>query len=101
MIVRKKKWYLLKFKWDSTGKWRLAKNEAGMFMNTSEGTQKIERLSSFQSLRILGVWIDPDGPSNKQTIQLMSITTAWDDRVISGHIIKTDAWYYYKSKIKN
>ena len=78
---KKKKWYLLKFKWDSTGKWRLAKNEAGMFMNTSEGTQKIERLSSFQSLRILGVWIVPGGSPNKQITQLRSITTVWAERV--------------------
>ena len=39
--VNKTKWYLLEFKWDATGKWSLADNKAGLFLNPPDGLQKI------------------------------------------------------------
>ena len=39
--VDKTKWYLLEFKWDATGKWSLADNKAGLFLNPPDGLQKI------------------------------------------------------------
>ena len=44
VCVNKTKWYLLEFKWDATGKWSLADNKAGLFLNPPDGLQKIERL---------------------------------------------------------
>ena len=59
--VNKTKWYLLEFKWDSTGKWSLADNKADMFLNPPDGLQKIECLPPSQASIILCVWIVPDG----------------------------------------
>ena len=98
--VRKTKWYLLELKWDSNSQWRLSDNQSDLFLNTPEGPQKREGLPASQDSRILGVWISPAGSSNEQKKQLMTITTAWYDRVRSGHIIKADAWYYYQSTVK-
>ena len=70
------------------------------FLTHPEYPQKIERLPSYQASRILGVWIDPNGSSNKQTMQLGSMTKEWDNRVRSEHIRKTNTWYYYHSTIK-
>ena len=39
--VNKIKWYLLEFKWDATGKWSLADNKAGLFLNPPDGIQKL------------------------------------------------------------
>ena len=47
--VNKTKWYLLEFKWDATGKWSLADNKAGLFLNPPDGLQKIERLPPSQA----------------------------------------------------
>ena len=44
VCVNKTKWYLLEFKWDATGKWSLADNKSGLFLNPHDGLQKIERL---------------------------------------------------------
>ena len=40
--VTKTKWYLLEFKWDKAGKWRLYDNEADIFLQNPSGPQKIE-----------------------------------------------------------
>ena len=61
--VKNIKWYLLEFKWYRYGKWRLSENKADIFLNTPEGTQKIERLPPFQSSIIIGVWISPKDSS--------------------------------------
>ena len=98
--VREKKCYLLEFKWDSTGQWRLKDNQADILLNTREGPQKIERLPASQASRIVGSWIYPNGSYNEQTKQLRAITTAWADRVRSGYIRKSDDWYYYHSTVK-
>ena len=39
VCVNKTKWYLLEFKWDATGKWSLADNKAGLFLNPFEFKQ--------------------------------------------------------------
>ena len=48
VYVNKTKWYLLEFKWDATGKWSIADNVAGLFLNPLDGLQKIERLPPSQ-----------------------------------------------------
>ena len=40
--AKKTKWYLLEFKWDKAGKWRLYDNEADIFLQNPSGPQKIE-----------------------------------------------------------
>ena len=47
--VNKTKWHLLEFKWDATGKWILADNKAGLFLNPPDGLQKIEHLPPSQA----------------------------------------------------
>ena len=59
--INKIKWYLLEFKLDATGKWSLADNKAGLFLNPPDGLQKIERLPPSQASLIFCVWIAPDG----------------------------------------
>ena len=39
VCVNKTKWYLLEFKWDAAGKWSLADNKAGLFLNPPDGLQ--------------------------------------------------------------
>ena len=97
--VSKIKWHLLDFKWDSTGQCRLAENQADLFLDTPEGPQKIERLPPYQSSRILGVWISPNGSSNEQTKQLKEVNTAWAYRVRSGHTRKANTWFYFQSTV--
>ena len=70
-----------------------------MFLNTPEGPQKIERISSSKDSIILGVYISLDGSSNKQKMQLREITTAWAKIVRSVHNRKDDACYYYQSTV--
>ena len=61
LIVSKKKWYLLKFKWYSTVQWRLSDNQACLLLKIPEVPHKIERLPASQAYIILGVWIDTNG----------------------------------------
>ena len=89
--VNKTKWYLLELKLDATGKWILADNKTGMFLNPPHGLQKIERLPPSQSSIILCVWISPDGSLTEQTNQLREITSLWENIVRSGHIRESDA----------
>ena len=99
--VNKTKWYLLEFKWDATGKWSLADNKAGLFLNPPDGLQKIERLPPSQASIILCVWIAPDGSLTEQTNQLRTITSLWEKIVRSGHIRESETWYYFHTTIKN
>lgn len=94
------KWYLIEFKWDAAGKWKLANNEATLSVETEEGRIPIKRLPVTQAYRILGVWVAPDGSLGKQTKQLQNVTSEWADRVRSGHIRRKDAWHYYQMRVK-
>ena len=49
VCVNETKWYLLEYKWDATGKWSLADNKAGLFLNPPDGLQKIARLPPSQA----------------------------------------------------
>ena len=42
--VMKTKWHLLELKWEKLGKWWLSDNEADLFLQSTLGPQKIERL---------------------------------------------------------
>ena len=98
--VQKTKWYLLEFAWDLALKWHLVKNKAYLSLETHEGYQQIERLPPSQASRILGVWISPDGSSHEKRIRLHQTTSSWADRVRSGHVRKSDAWFYLQSTVK-
>ena len=91
--ANKTKWHLIGFKWDATGKWCLANNKEDLFLNTPKGPQKLERPPPYQSSRILGVCISPDGSPTKEMKQRRLITSSWEDKVSSGHIKKSDTWY--------
>ena len=99
--VSKNKCYLLEFRWDPQGQWRLADNPADLLLNTTQGQNIFERIPPSQASRILGLWIDPDRSSYEHTNQIKSITTACPDRVRSGHKRKADTWYYFQSTVKN
>ena len=63
--------------------------------------RKINRkLSPQQASRILWVWIFPGGSSKERTRQLHQITATWDDIVMSMHIKKQDAWFYFQTTVK-
>ena len=91
IISEKTKWYLMDFKWDPEGKWRLADREATLTLPPQEGGKEIERLPPKQASRILVVWISPDGSYKEQTRRLHQITASWEDKVRSGHTKKQDA----------
>ena len=50
--------------------------------------------------RILGVWLAPNGDSTTQTKEFLALTTAWADRVRTGHLKQGDAWTYYQTTIQ-
>ena len=89
--VKKNKWYLLEFKWDTAGKWRLYENKDDLLLKTPEGPPKIERIPPSQAYIIIGVWITPNESYTEQTKRLREITYSWEDRVQSSHIRNSDA----------
>ena len=88
------------FKWYSEGKWRPAYRGATLTILLQEGGKEIEILSPKQASIILRAWISTYGSSKEQTRQLHQITVSWANKVISGHIKKQDAWYYFQSTVK-
>jgi hypothetical protein len=96
----KTKWYLVEFCFDKNGKPKYVENEATLSVATRQGRKSIERLPVSAASRILGVYIAPDGNNEEQVKQLRKKTEQWADRVRSGHLPKTDAWYYLQSTIK-
>ena len=58
--VSKKKWYLLEFVLDATGKWRRGNNDAHITLQTTNGLTNIKRIPPYQASRIMEVWIAPD-----------------------------------------
>eukprot|EP00957_Ditylum_brightwellii_P174904 13317750-Ditylum_brightwellii.AAC.1 len=89
----------MEFGWDSKGKWKMLGSTADMYINTSQGRKRINRLPSSMANRILGVWLAPDGNNKKQVEVLKEIPRGWADRIRMGHIKKDDAWYYYQSTV--
>ena len=88
--VKKNKYYLLEFKWDTARKWRLSENKSDLFLNTPEGPPKIERIPPSQASIIIGAWITPNDSYTEQTKRLREITSSWEDRVQSIHIRNSD-----------
>ena len=66
VTVNRTKWYLLEFRRDKVEIWRLANKEAEIFLQTPEGSKKIEQLPQSEALRILGFWIALNGYSIQQ-----------------------------------
>ena len=68
--------------------------------NTSLGdTRNLIPPTPSQASIILGLWIDPNGSSLNQTKRLRILTSAWSDRVRSGHIIRTEVCYYFQTTV--
>jgi hypothetical protein len=96
----KNSWYLLEFQWHDDGKWSLVENKADIYVKSKTGQTKVDRLPSDMASRILGVWLAPNGDSTTQTKELLALTTAWADRVRTGHLKQGDAWTYYQTTIQ-
>ena len=96
----KNSWYLIEFQWHDDGKWSLVENKADIYVKSKTGQTKVDRLPSDMASRILGVWLAPNGDSTTQTKELLALTTAWADRVRTGHLKQGDAWTYYQTTIQ-
>ena len=103
---RKNSWYLTEFQWHEDGKWSLVENKADIYIyiyiyvSSKTDQTKVDRLPSDMASRILGVWLAPNGDSTTQTKELLALTTAWADRVRTGHLKQGDAWTYHQTTIQ-
>ena len=82
----KKKWYLLEFLSDSSGKWRLAYPYLNLTIDYWNGRQMIKQIFYYQDSWIIGIWIPPNGSSQEHISQLRKTTTSWVDRFRLGKI---------------
>eukprot|EP00957_Ditylum_brightwellii_P145920 11112057-Ditylum_brightwellii.AAC.1 len=73
-------WYLIEFKCDKAGQWKVINNPGGLFVETRHGKRKIKRLWNDTAARILGVWMAPDRSSTQQRIELEKKTKTWANR---------------------
>ncbi len=97
----KTSWYLVEFQWTKAGTWRYVhNNEAALSVETPRGRRNINRLPVTQASRILGVWLAPDGNSKRQVDESRKKSLEWASRVNTGHINKSDAWFYFQTTIK-
>jgi hypothetical protein len=77
-------WYLVSFIW-SGGRWSYTPSThtpATLYMNDIHGVWKaVRRIQVDQAQETLGVWIAPDGNTNKQHKQLLEKSVAWADQM--------------------
>ena len=82
------------------GEWRIGNNNDNITVTNKNVTGTIERLPPPHIYRTLVLWIPPDGTYTDKTKNLRKITAVCADPTISGHILRTDSWYHFKSTIK-
>ncbi len=91
----KSHWYLVYFIW-SGGRWSYAPTThtpATLYMNDIHSVRKaVRRIQVDQAKETLGVWIAPDGNTNKQHKQLLEKSIAWADQMQTGVIRKDETW---------
>ena len=95
IVTEKSHWYEIDFVW-ANGNWKFAsvnKTPASISVKDSDGQTKVlQRLSSNEARRTLGVRLAPDGNNESEFEELKDKACLWADAVRSGHLPRRLVW---------
>ena len=94
LVPEKSWWTLVDFTW-SNGKWKYAEDmdDEKIYIKDKDGNPtELIQLVSYESQKMLGVWLAPDGNNDKQIEEMRASNVMWAEKVRTGVIDRRDAW---------
>jgi hypothetical protein len=101
--LKKSRWWLIDFKWNTDGTWSYATNEDNPGVILAEDfdarIKEVTRLAPSKAFKTLGVWIAPDGNQTRAFQEMCNVAVKWADQIRVAYLQKHDAAYALQTSI--